>query len=129
MQSFNNSTIKLNQNYYRNFRCDPPNIPFNSIFIDYIGPFTVKSNNQNCKINLLCITCMFSRAVNLVLCADMTVNSFLRTFQLYCFEYGVPVTCYSDQGSQIIAGANIITDFLKDTETQSYFRKSGVKSL
>ena len=126
---FNNATIKLNQSPYRDFRCDPPNIPFRSVFLDYCGPFTVKFNSKNIKVYLLCITCIWSRAVNIKLCRNLSEREFLRAFQTHSFEYGIAEIVYSDSGSQIVAGGNTIMNFIRDVETQSYFLKSGVKSL
>ena len=53
---FNARTIKTNQSSYREFRPDPPKIPFESVFIDHLGPITVKKNNQNEKA-LICGKC------------------------------------------------------------------------
>lgn len=73
---FNNRPIKLNQNVYRDFRIDPPNIPFRTVFVDYIGPYHVKYNNKISKVYILCITCLWSRAINFKLCTDLTVKHF-----------------------------------------------------
>lgn len=126
---FNARTIKLNQSDYREFRSNPPQIPFANIFIDYLGPFTVKKNEKNEKIWLLCITCTWSRAINLKICHDLTVKEFLRAFQMHCFEYGIPQLCVSDLGSQLTAGINILTSFLSDAETHAYFEMNKVKPL
>jgi len=126
---FNGVPMKLNQNVYKNFRSDPPNICFKSIFLDFCGPFTTKSNGRNVKVYVLCITCVWSRAVSLKVCCDLSVKSFLRALQLHSFQYGIAESVYSDMGSQIVAGGHIVMDFIKDIETQAYFRKCGVKSL
>ena len=125
----NNRTIKLNQSPYREFRVNPPEIPYRYIFMDYIGPFNVKQGNAKVKVYVLCITCTWCRAINLKLCIDLTVKEFLRAFQLHCFDYGVPEYCVTDMGSQLLAGANIITDYIKDPETQRYFEEQGIKPL
>ena len=57
---FNNSTTENNQNAYRLFRSDPPNIPFANVFVDYLGPFTVKVEGVPQKMWLLCIACIWS---------------------------------------------------------------------
>jgi hypothetical protein len=59
----------------------------------------------------------------------MTTNEFLRALQLHCFQFGVPQYCISDLGTQIVAGGNVIRDFLKDVETKNYFQEKGVKTL
>ena len=128
-QRRNNRTIKLNQNIYREFRADPPKIPFKSIFIDHMGPYKIKWRGLRTKVWVLCITCLWSRAINLEICYDLSTKSFLRAFQMHSFRYGLPEKCYSDMGSQLKAGANIIEDFIKDVETQTYFQKNNIQSL
>ena len=125
----NNRRIKLNQNAYRDFRISPPNIPYRSIFIDYIGPYFIKVNNLKVKVYLLCITCMWSRAINLKICMDLTVASFLRALQLHTMEFGVPELILSDSGSQLTSGFGILADFIKDPQTQEYFSQCGVRSM
>ena len=78
---------------------------------------------------LLCITCLWSRAVNLKLCLDLTVPDFLRAFQLHIWEYGIPQTCFADMGSQNVAGANLISDFLHDPEVKEYLQENGIKAV
>lgn len=126
---FNNRTFRLNQNCYREFRSDPPSIPFSNVFIDHLGPFTVKIGKETQKVWLLCIACTWTRAINLKICKDLTVKEFLRAFQLHCMEFGIPQLCVSDLGSQLTAGANIVKDFLNDHETNLYFEENNVLPL
>ena len=98
----NSRTIKLNQSPYRDFRVDPPSIPYRYLFLDYFGPYEVKLNHKRTKVYILCLTCLWSWAINLKLCLDMTVGNFLRAFQLHIFEFGIPEICLSDMGSQIV---------------------------
>ena len=72
---------------------------------------------------------MWSRAVNLKVCIDLTVHEFLRSLQLHIFEYGLPQVCLSDLGTQIVAAANIISDFIRDPETQIWLEEKGFKML
>ena len=125
----NNRAIQVNQNAYRKFRSDPPEICFRSLFLDYIGPFHVKLANKKVKVYLLCFTCLWSRGVNIEICRDLTIDNFLRAFQLHCFKYGIPELCMSDLGSQIVPGSKIIEDFLSDSETLQYFNSNGVKPI
>ncbi|XP_068214773.1 uncharacterized protein [Palaemon carinicauda] len=126
---FNNRTFQLNQKVYREFRSDPPSIPFNNVFIDYLGPFTVKKDSESQKVWLLIFACTWSRGIDLRICNDLSVKEFLRSFQLHCFNYGVPQLVVSDLGSQLVAGANIIHDFISDHETLLYFEENNVKPL
>ena len=126
---FNARPVQLNQNLYREFRDNPPTIPFANVFIDYLGPFNVKLSKETTKVWLLCFACTWSRAINLKICKSLDLAEFLRSFSLHCFEFGVPQLCVSDLGSQIVAGANHITSFLNDPETQLYFEEKGVRPL
>ena len=87
--------------------------------MDYLGPFFVikESSKEKVKVWILCFTCMWSRAVNLKICDDLSVQECLRAFQLHCFDYGLPNYCVSDMGSQLTAAANKITDFLSNPQT------------
>ena len=125
----NGRTVKLNQGMYRDFRLDPPNIPFSTIAIDYAGPYSVQMGTEKTKVYVLVITCLFSRAVNLKVSINLTVEEFLRSFQLHCHEHGLPSYVLSDLGSQIVAGADIIKNFLNDPSTVLYFQESGAKMI
>lgn len=64
----NQRSIKLNQSAYRDFRVNPPNIPYKYTFIDHMGPFLIEFNGKRQKVWVLCFTCLWSRAVNLKIC-------------------------------------------------------------
>ena len=125
---FNNRTIKLNQSNYRDFRISPEIKPFSYIYVDYCGPFYCKQINVKVKVYILCLTCIYTRAVNLKVCVDMTVQECLRALQLHVFQFGVPQLIMSDLGTQLIASGNIIMDFLSDPSTQLYLQENGIKS-
>ena len=91
---FNARTVKLNQSSYRDFRANPPKVPFANVFVDHLGPINVKKNGETAKVWLLCITCTWTRAINLKICSDLTVKGFLRAFQMHSFEYGIPSYVY-----------------------------------
>ena len=120
---------QINQSSYRNFRMSPRQRPFSNVFIDYIGPFDVKLNGEKGKSWLLIITCLWTRGVNLKICRSADVHDFLRAVQLHVFEYGVFDFCISDQGSQIKSGANIISAFVDDYETKSFFESHGINNI
>ena len=126
---FNEKTIKLNQSHYRDFRVNPPEIPFKYIFVDYMGPFTVRSSSEKKKVWLLVITCTWCRAINLKVCYDLSVKEYLRALQIHCFEFGLPELCMSDMGSQLVAGGNVIKDFLKDPEVKLHLEENAMKFI
>ena len=121
--------IKINQNSYRDFRLQPAEIPYRDLFIDYIGPISIFANGTNTKVYLLILTCLWSRSVNLQVCTDMTVKSFLRAFQLHLFSFGAPERVYSDLGSNLVAGTKAIADYIKDIQTQSFFTENNIKPM
>lgn len=125
----NSRTIKLNQNSYKEFRLEPVEIPFRDVFLDYIGPMNVSANGIKTKYYLLIITCLWSRAISLQICVDMTVTQFLRAFQLHIFSHGAPQRVYSDLGSNLVAGGKIISDYLNDTQTKMFFSENQMKPI
>jgi hypothetical protein len=108
---------------------NPPQRPFSSVFIDYIGPFSVKYGGAKGKAWLLIITCLWSRAVNLKVCHTATTEDFLRAIQLHIFEYGLFQSCFSDLGTQLQAGANLISTFLSDHDTQQFLNSNGINPI
>ena len=110
----NQRSCKFNQSSYREFRVNPPNIPFRALFMDYLGPFYVRRNEEKVKVYLLLFSCLWSRCINLKICFDLSLNSFLKAFQLHVFDYGLPEFCHSDLGSQLVAGSNLISEFLNN---------------
>ena len=119
--------FKINQSCYREERLDASNVPFKNVYLDHMGPFYVKKENQKVKVWVLVITCMWSRAINMKGCDNLTTSEFLRCFQLHCFEVGLPEFCCSDMGSQLKAGSSVLKSFLHDPETLEYFNQHNVK--
>jgi hypothetical protein len=96
------------------------------MFLDHLGPFTVKLGENRTKVWLLCLACLWSRSINLVICPDLTVRSFQRGLQKHVFQEGLPSLVVSDLGSQLTVGANIIRNFLDNAETHAYFSEHGI---
>ena len=94
-----------------------------------MGPFFVGSSGKKVKVWIVCFTCTWSRAINLKVCMDLSVNEYLRALQLHTFEFGLPGLCISDQGSQLVAGGDVILDYLKDPEVKLYLEENGIKNL
>lgn len=124
---YNSRTVKLNQSDYRSFRLNPTNVPFSSIFLDHMGPFFVKINQQKVKVWILVITCLWTRAINLKLSLDLGTEEFIRAFQLHAFEFGLAQLVLSDAGTQIVAGAKRISNFLDDSNVRSYFKENNAE--
>ena len=97
--------------------------------VDHMGPFNVKVAGNNQKVWVLLVTCLFSRAVSVNICLSLDTSAFLRAFHLHVLKYGLPKLILSDPGSSIVAGVNVIKDFLNDFETKSFLEKNGIKTL
>ena len=125
----NSRPVKTNQSYYRDFRIDPSTIPFRDLYMDHFGPYNVRNGETTSKVWILCLTCAWSRAINLQISYDMTVAEFLRAFQLHTFKHGMPARIYSDAGSSLVAGGILIKDFLRDVSSQLYLEENNIKSI
>ena len=125
----NEPAIKVNQNCYRDFRIAPNDRPYSNVFLDYAGPFIVTLKGERIKIWILIITCMFTRNINIKICRSANLNDFMKALQLHIFDHGIFEFCLSDLGSQIQAGANLISTFLDDVETKSYFETNNMKVI
>lgn len=126
---FNNTTFKLNQSPYRDFRISPSNVPFRYVFIDHIGPFSVKTNSNHIKVYLLIFSCLWSRAINLQICMNLSETEFLRSFQCHVFKYGVPQFCTSDSGSSIVSGTKVLSSLLSQEDVLCFLNQHGIKKV
>ena len=124
---FNELPIKLNESPYRDFRLNPSNIPYRNVFVDHIGPMLVNQNGTKVKIYLLIISCLWSRSINLKICSDLSVQSFVRAMQLHIYEYGMPELCLSDSGTSLIHGGNEISKYLNDPDVMDYLQSNRIK--
>lgn len=129
-RKFHNRSKKPMQNDYRDFRINPAPFPFRDIALDHMGPFVVKSENgNNVKAYVLIVTCLWSRAVNLLLSPRIDKLSFLMCFQEHIFEYGVPQTIVSDNGSPICSALGDIKTYLNDDEVKGFLNERNIRML
>ena len=124
---FNARPIKLSQSDYRIERVSPEKQPFANIYIDYAGPFLVTLNDNKIKVWLLILTCMWTRAVNILVCRSADAADFVKALQAHIYSYGVFKSCTSDLGSQIRAGANALQSYLCDLDTQDFLDFHNIK--
>ena len=125
---FNARALKLNQSDYKEWRINPSSIPYTDIFVDHMGPFKVKDGVERYKVYVLVLTCLYTRAINLKVCKDLTTDEFLRSFQMHTFEWGLPRRVFSDLGSSLVAAANTITSMFSDDSFGNYFVENGIKA-
>jgi len=121
---------KLNQGDYKNSRINPSQVPYRDIAIDHTSAFKVKSEDNVVKCYVLIVTCMFSRAVNLVYCRNIDNISFLMALQEHIFDYGMPRSIVSDNGSPIVSSVNIIQKYLmEDRDVKNYLTEHNIDVL
>ena len=125
----NGRTVRLSQNSYRDFRVSPAEVPFRSLFLDFMGPIAAKVNGEKVKVYILVISCLWCRGINLKVCRDLSAPSFLRALQLHCFEWGVPQLILSDSGSQLVSAGRLLNEYLNDDVTKVYFSENNVQSF
>ena len=125
----NFKTIKINQNSYRDFRANPKPSPFADIFIDYLGPFHITLGTTKPKVWLLLITCLWSRAITLLPCYDMSLATFLKSLQQHIFREGTPSLILSDSGNQLRFGSRAIMEHLKKEEMQQFLSENGIENF
>ena len=126
---FNSRPVHTNQSFYRDFRENPPRSVFKTVFLDHFGPYHVVIQDSKVKVWILCVCCLWSRAINLIVCYDMTTAEFLRAFQMHVHQYGLCELILSDMGSQIVAGGNVISDLLKDPDAKKFLDENHLKTL
>ena len=126
---FNSRTIKLNQSPYQSIRLHPNEVPFRHIFCDYFGPYYVQYSGSKIKVWILCVCCVYTRAINLRVCLDMTTGEFLRAIQAHMYDWGLPSLVVSDLGSNLVAGGDIIANFLNDSVVCQYLRENNSSTI
>lgn len=124
---FNARPVKINQSDYRNERVNPEKHPFANIYLDYAGPFIVTLSGSKSKVWLLILTCMWTRAVNIIVCRTADTADFIQALQTHIYSYGIFKSCISDLGSQIRAGANTIQLYLSDSDTQNFIESHNIQ--
>ena len=123
-------SIKINQNDYKCDRINASDVPYRDIALDHIGPFHVL-DAKNCfqKVYILIITCLWSRAVNLLVSSKIDSYSFLLSFQKHVFDFGIPQSLLADNGSPIVASFRQISTFLDDANVKDFLTLNNIKLL
>ena len=124
-----NRTIKLNESSYRDFRAMPPETPFQTVFIDHAGHFNVRIRGEKCKVYILIFTCLWSRAIDLVICYDLSLQEVLRAMQLHNYRYGLFEYCLSDLGSSLVASSKVISEHFEEPEMINFLTKNDTKHI
>jgi len=123
-------TVQLNQSNYRDVRINPTKIAYRDVSLDHIGSYQVRDDSGNkIKVYILIVTCMWSRAVNLLLCRRIDNKSFLLALQTHIHEYGIMQTILSDNGSPIVSSINQIKSFMNDARTKNFLTERNIRVL
>lgn len=100
-----------------------PAPPFQTIGVDYAGPFQIKDRKgrggkmSKCYISLF--VCFSTKCVHLELVTDLTSEAFLAAFRRFTSRRGKPVNVYSDNGTNFVGAKNELEElglFLKNNE-------------
>jgi hypothetical protein len=109
----------------RNSKPDPPlmgplpasrlqsHLPaFSNVGIDFFGPFFLTIFRRKVKRYGVIFTCLDCRAVHLDVTHSMDLDSFMMAFTRFVDLRGLPRICYSDNGTNLVAGEQEISDAL-----------------
>jgi hypothetical protein len=80
--------------------------PFETVGIDYFGPFYVKHGRKREKRWCCWITCLTIRAVHLEVAFSCESDSFLCAFFRFVTRRGVPKDVYSDQSKNFVGAVD-----------------------
>ena len=128
-RKFNGRPPHFNPNDYRPFRVNPSPFPFRDVAIDHIGPFQVRFSDGQRKAYILIITCLWSRACNLIVSPKLDNEHLLLGLQQQIFEFGVFQNLVSDNGSPIVSSLGQIGEFIKDPIVQNFLTENNIKQL
>ncbi len=124
---FNNRGIKVNANDYPSFMVNTGQKLFETVFIDYAGPYITKLGKERTKTYLVLFKCFFSKSINVQIVTSADIKGFLRAFQDHVYEYGLPQSVHSDAGSSINSGFSWLREILDGIEVKDYFDRCNVK--
>ena len=77
---------------------------FTNVGIDFFGPLTVVLLRRSLKRYGVIFTCLDCRAVHIELADSMDMDSFINAFSRFVDRRSLPKLCYSDNGTNLVAG-------------------------
>lgn len=103
-----------------------PGRVFEKIGVDYAGPILLKLGKVRkptvVKAYVCVFVCLSVKAVHLELVSDLTTEAFLATFKRFIARRGLPITVYSDHGTNFVGASNELKElyqFLEKRDTQT----------
>ena len=96
--------IKPSPAAYENIRMRPFKVPFRDVFVDFMGPFFIKSFNGSEKVYVCIFTCLYTRAINLLMVPTLKASHFRLILQRHINENGTIARIVSDNGTNLVSG-------------------------
>ena len=98
-----------------------PSPPFESVGIDYFGPFTIRGEVQK-RLHGECFgvlfTCFSSRAAYVDIANDYSTDGFLKVLRRFSSIRGWPSKIFSDKGTQLVGASNELTETVRNLNWQ-----------
>ena len=85
---------------------------FSNVGIDFFGPIHLMIFRRKVKRYGVIYTCLDCRGVHLDITHSMDLDSFMMAFSRFVDLRGLPRICYSDNGTNLVAGEQEIADAL-----------------
>ena len=97
--------------------------PFSSIGLDFIGPFTVRTQGISHKVYVLMLTCASTRAVHLEVAQTQQLNDFCFAMERFFAVRGLPNHIESDNGSSFVRCNTEFRALLKGDQVRDFFER------
>lgn len=96
---------------------------FTNVGIDFFGPSSVVMFRRTVKRHGVMFTCLDCRAVHLEITDSLDLESFVNAFSRFADRRGLPKLCYSDNGTNLVAGEQEINLELSRWKAQELVQK------
>ena len=90
--------------------------PFENVGADFFCPYSVKNRRSIVKRYGVVFTCLYSRAIHIEICIDMTSDSFILALRRFIAIHG-PVSCiWCDNVTNFVGASNELKASLNSIE-------------
>ena len=101
-----------------------PTAPFQTVGIDFAGPFTTRRGNPrkptHLKTYIAIFICFSTRAVHLEACSDLSTSAMLASFSRCTARRGLPTAVYTDNGTNFQGAAKELADCFRLLQTSDF---------
>ena len=80
--------------------------PFENVGCDFFGPFQIKLRRSLVKRYGCVFTCLYSRAVHIEICTDLTSDCFILALRRFIALRGPVAMIRCDQGTNFVGASN-----------------------